>query len=179
MEMELTADVSITLTGGEVARQSIPFMGLVIFSWSFAFKVTFRLLGLWIPHVEATILDLIMFKGGKKYFIHFICWWNGDGEVTFDVPITLTGGEGARQTFPFMGLVIFSWSIAFNVTFRWLGLWIPHMEATILDLVMFNVGKKILHSFPLLVKWRWNSLRTCPSLWRAGRGLVNLFLSWA
>ena len=122
----------VPLTGGDGARQSLPFMGLVIFSWSIAFKVTFWLLGLWIPHVEATILDCMMFKVGKNTsLISFVC--EMEMELTADVSLTLTVGEGARQSIPFMGLVIFSWSFAFKVTFRLLGLWIPHVEATILD----------------------------------------------
>ena len=65
--------MSITLSSGEGARQSIPFMGIVIFSGSIAFKVTFRLLGLEIPHVETTILDCMMFKVGKNTsFISFV-----------------------------------------------------------------------------------------------------------
>ena len=57
--------------------------------------------------MEATILDLIMFKGGKNTsFISFV--GEMEMELTADVSITLTGGDGARQSLPFLGWVIFS-----------------------------------------------------------------------
>ena len=57
--------------------------------------------------MEATILDLVMFNVGKNTsLISFVC--DMKMELTADVSITLTGGEGARQSIPFMGVVIFS-----------------------------------------------------------------------
>ena len=57
--------------------------------------------------MEANILDCMMFKVGKNNsLISFVC--EMEMELTADVSITLTGGEGARQSLPFMGLVIFS-----------------------------------------------------------------------
>ena len=57
--------------------------------------------------MEATILDCMMFKVGKNTsLISFGC--EMEMELTADVSPTLTGGEGARQSSPFMGFVIFS-----------------------------------------------------------------------
>ena len=55
--------------------------------------------------MEATILDLVMFNVGKNTsLISFV--GEMEMEVTLDVSITLSGGEGARQSLPFIGLVI-------------------------------------------------------------------------
>ena len=59
--------------------------------------------------MEATILDLVMFHVGKKNtsLISFV----GEMEMERSLlmcPSLLTGGEGACQSLPFMGLVIFS-----------------------------------------------------------------------
>ncbi len=57
--------------------------------------------------MEAPILDLKMVKVGKNsLLISFV--GEMEMEVTVDVSINLTGGEGAHQLFPFMGMVIFS-----------------------------------------------------------------------
>ena len=57
--------------------------------------------------MEATILDCMMFKVGKNTsLISFV--GEMEMELTADMSITLTGWEGARQSLPFMGLVIFS-----------------------------------------------------------------------
>ena len=57
--------------------------------------------------MEATILDCMMFKGGKNTsLVSFVC--EMETELTVDVSIILTGGDGARQSIPLMGLVIFS-----------------------------------------------------------------------
>ena len=58
--------------------------------------------------MEATILDLVMFNVGKKNTSLISLVGEMEMELTADVSITLTGGEGARQSIPFMVLVIFS-----------------------------------------------------------------------
>ena len=69
-------------------------------------KHTYPLLGLWGPHKEALILDLISFKVGKNsLLISFI--GEREIEVTGDVSITLMGGGGARQHIPFKDMDIF------------------------------------------------------------------------
>ena len=79
MEMELTADLSITLTGGEGARQSFVFVGNVTFSCSLARKNISRLLCLWRTDTKALILELIRFKVDKNSSIILFFSWNGDG----------------------------------------------------------------------------------------------------
>ena len=58
--------------------------------------------------MEATILDLVMFNVGKNNTSLLSFVGEMEMEHIADVSITLTGGEGARQSIPFMGLVIFS-----------------------------------------------------------------------
>ena len=104
--MEVSLDVPITLTRGVGARQFFVFVGNVIFSCSIARKNISRLLNLWRPHKDALILDLIRFKEVKNSSI-YLFFTGMELEVTLDVPITLTGGDGARQSLRFMGFVLF------------------------------------------------------------------------
>ena len=138
--MEVTLDVSITLTGRDGARQSFVFVGKITFSCSIARKNISRLLGFWRPAKEAFILDLIRFKEANNSSINLFLR-GMEMEVTLDMSIALTGGEWARQYVVFVGNMTFSCSIARKNISRLLGLWRPDTESLSLDLMRFKGDK--------------------------------------